>query len=102
MLDNAQQYYLNEIKRHFREIKILLNRIEGREYTSDSVETLEMTVRTTNALVSVGILTIDQLLSCTEVDLLKIYGLGRKSLREVKEVLAVRDLYLRRSNVPKD
>jgi len=87
MLDSTQQDYLNEIKRHFVEIKTLINRIEGRE-------TLQMTVRTTNALIGHGILTLDQLVFKTEIDLLRIEGLGRKSVREVKEVLAEKGLCL--------
>lgn len=60
----------------------------------EPIENLEMTVRTTNALRYADILTVEQLLMCSVADLLKIPNLGRKSINELREVLASRGMTL--------
>lgn len=60
----------------------------------DYVSELEFTVRTNNALKSVGILTIHELVKKTELDLIKIPNMGKKSLTEIKDVLESKGLYL--------
>ena len=60
----------------------------------DYVSELEFTVRTDNVLKSVGILTIHELVKKTELDLLKIPNIGKKSLTEIKDVLESKGLYL--------
>ncbi len=59
-----------------------------------SVWELELTTRSTNCLKWAGIDTIGNLTNCTEVDLLKIINLGKKSLIEIKDVLKSRGLSL--------
>jgi DNA-directed RNA polymerase alpha subunit len=58
------------------------------------VDTLELSVRSSNCLKSENIDLLGDLLQKTERDLLSIPNLGRTSLREIKEVLASRGLTL--------
>tara|TARA_B100001027_G_scaffold167530_1_gene119333 strand:- start:3968 stop:4933 length:966 start_codon:yes stop_codon:yes gene_type:complete len=53
-----------------------------------SIEELELTVRSTNCLKAESIFLIGDLLQRTEFDLLKTPNLGKKSLNEIKDVLA--------------
>lgn len=58
------------------------------------VEDLELTVRSANCLKSEHVHYIGDLVQRTETDLLKTPNLGKKSLNEIKEVLANRSLSL--------
>ncbi len=58
------------------------------------VDDLELTVRSANCLKAENIYYIGDLIQRTEVELLKTPNLGRKSLTEIKEVLASRGLSL--------
>jgi DNA-directed RNA polymerase subunit alpha len=58
------------------------------------VDELELTVRSANCLKAENIYYIGDLLQRTETELLKTPNLGRKSLNEIKEVLASRGLTL--------
>ena len=58
------------------------------------VDDLELTVRSANCLKAENIYYIGDLIQCTETELLKTPNLGRKSLNEIKEVLATRGLSL--------
>ena len=55
---------------------------------------LELTVRSANCLKAESILYIGDLVQRTEVELLKTPNLGKKSLTEIKDVLAQHDLQL--------
>ena len=61
---------------------------------SRSVDDLELTVRSANCLKAENIFYIGDLIQRSENDLLKTPNLGRKSLTEIKEVLAARGLAL--------
>ena len=58
------------------------------------VDELELTVRSANCLKAENIYYIGDLIKRTEVDLLKTPNLGKKSLTEIKDVLAQRGLSL--------
>ena len=58
------------------------------------VDDLELTVRSANCLKAENIFYIGDLIQRTENELLKTPNLGRKSLNEIKEVLASRGLTL--------
>ncbi len=58
------------------------------------VDDLELTVRSANCLKAENIYYIGDLIQRTETELLKTPNLGRKSLNEIKEVLATRGLTL--------
>jgi DNA-directed RNA polymerase subunit alpha len=59
-----------------------------------SVDTLDLTMRSTNCLKTEGIHYIGDLVQRTESDLLKTPNLGRKSLNEIKEKLVSQGLTL--------
>ena len=57
-----------------------------------SIDDLELTVRSANCLKAESIYYIGDLIQRTEVELLKTPNLGKKSLTEIKDVLAARGL----------
>jgi DNA-directed RNA polymerase subunit alpha len=58
------------------------------------IDELEFSVRAHNCLVSAGIKRVIDLVNLTDDELLKIKNFGRKSLREVKEILGAFGLHL--------
>ena len=58
------------------------------------IDELEFSVRAHNCLVSSGIRRVIDLVNLTDEEILKIKNFGRKSLREVKEILKAFDLHL--------
>jgi DNA-directed RNA polymerase subunit alpha len=58
------------------------------EYLQKSVDELELSVRSYNCLKNAEIRTIADLVQKTEAEMLKTKNFGRKSLNEIKEVLA--------------
>lgn len=59
-----------------------------------SVDELEFTVRSANCLKTENIYYIGDLIKKTEIELLKTPNLGKKSLNEIKDILAARNLFL--------
>lgn len=55
---------------------------------------LALTIRSAKILRSEGIETIDQLLLCKESDLMKMPGMGRKSIDDIKQSLSQRGMRL--------
>jgi DNA-directed RNA polymerase subunit alpha len=64
------------------------------ENLSRSVEELELSVRSYNCLKNANIKTIGELVQRTESEMLKTKNFGRKSLNEIKEILASMGLSL--------
>ena len=64
------------------------------EHLSRSVEELELSVRSYNCLKNASIRTIGELVQKTEAEMLKTKNFGRKSLNEIKEILAEMGLSL--------
>jgi DNA-directed RNA polymerase subunit alpha len=58
------------------------------EVLSRSVEELELSVRSYNCLKNANIQTIGDLVQKTEAEMLRTKNFGRKSLNEIKEILA--------------
>jgi len=58
------------------------------ENLAKSVEELELSVRSYNCLKNANIRTIRELVQKTEAEMLKTKNFGRKSLKEIKEILA--------------
>ncbi len=58
------------------------------EQLNRSVEELELSVRSYNCLKNANIQTIGELVQKTEADMLRTKNFGRKSLNEIKEILA--------------
>jgi DNA-directed RNA polymerase subunit alpha len=59
-----------------------------RELLHRSVDELELSVRSSNCLTSANIRTIGELVQKTESEMLKQRNFGRKSLKEIQEILA--------------
>ena len=59
-----------------------------------SVEEIELSVRSANCLQNANIRLIGELVQRSEAEMLKTKNFGRKSLNEIKEVLAGMDLEL--------
>jgi len=59
-----------------------------------SVDELELSVRSANCLQNANIRFIGELIQRTEAEMLKTKNFGRKSLNEIKDVLASMDLEL--------
>jgi DNA-directed RNA polymerase subunit alpha len=64
------------------------------EHLDKSVEELELSVRSYNCLKNANIRTIRELVQKTEAEMLKTKNFGRKSLNEIKEILASMGLSL--------
>ena len=60
----------------------------------ENFEELELSVRTDNGLKEGNIFLIGDLIQASEAELLRIPNFGRKSLNEIKEVLATKGLHL--------
>lgn len=58
------------------------------------IDELEFSVRAHNCLIGAGIRRVIDLVNLTDEDVLKIKNFGRKSLREVKEILSAFSLHL--------
>lgn len=57
------------------------------KYQNMTIEDLELSVRSYNCLKRAGIQNVDELTQKTEEEMIKVRNLGKKSLKEVKEVL---------------
>ena len=64
------------------------------EHLDKSVEELELSVRSYNCLKNANIRTLRELVQKTEPEMLRTKNFGRKSLNEIKEVLAQMGLHL--------
>ena len=58
------------------------------KYQNMTIDDLELSVRSNNCLKRAGISTVEQLIQKTEEDMMKVRNLGKKSLKEIKEVIA--------------
>jgi DNA-directed RNA polymerase subunit alpha len=67
---------------------------EVNQYLFKSVDELELSVRSANCLQNANIKYIGQLVQKTEVEMLKTKNFGRKSLKEIKEILTEMGLTL--------
>jgi DNA-directed RNA polymerase subunit alpha len=64
----------------------------SRSYLDKPVAELELSIRVKNALKAAGISTVRELVANTERGMLKYRNFGRKSLSELKHILAEMDL----------
>ncbi|AWH90317.1 DNA-directed RNA polymerase subunit alpha [Buchnera aphidicola (Melanaphis sacchari)] len=80
--------------RHVREPEIKEEKPEFDPILLRPVDDLELTVRSANCLKAEAIHYIGDLVQKTEVELLKTPNLGKKSLTEIKDILASRNLSL--------
>jgi hypothetical protein len=62
--------------------------LDGRAVSNVLVDELEISVRTYNCLKNLGIRTVGQLATTTEAELLRTQNFGRRSMKELKEILS--------------
>ena len=67
---------------------------EVNEHLYRTVDELELSVRSANCLANANIRFIGELVQKTEAEMLKTKNFGRKSLKEIKEILTQMDLSL--------
>ena len=58
------------------------------KFQNMTIDDLELSVRSNNCLKRAGIQTVEELMQKTEEDMMKVRNLGKKSLKEIKEVIA--------------
>ena len=80
------QAFRNEIENPKPNLPITIRIKDSIPHTG--IEKLKLTVRTENNLKVDDIISLEQLLCCTEQRLLKTPNLGRKAINEIKERLA--------------
>ncbi|HPM77884.1 MAG TPA: DNA-directed RNA polymerase subunit alpha C-terminal domain-containing protein, partial [bacterium] len=83
--DEEEEVYVEVIEEEDETLNENLNR---------SVEELELSVRSANCLKNANIRYIGELVQKTEAEMLKTKNFGRKSLNEIKEILAEMGLQL--------
>lgn len=69
-----------------------------RQVKATPIEVLELSVRPYNCLKRNGIHTLEQLLECSEEDLMNLRNFGQKSMEEIKQKLAEMNLSLKKSS----
>lgn len=72
--------------------------VSKKPVSNTPIEELELSVRPYNCLKRNGIHTIEQLLECTEEDLMNMRNFGQKSMEEIKQKLQERNLSLKSSD----
>lgn len=60
----------------------------------DSIDVLEMNIRTTNCLRAENVYYVGQLVSCTKIEILKTPHLGKKSVNDIVDILQSKGLKL--------
>jgi Bacterial RNA polymerase, alpha chain C terminal domain len=68
--------------------------VEYQEKLDTRIDSLELSVRTSNGLKEGGVVTVRDLVAKSESELLRFLNFGRKSLGEIKEILASMGLEL--------
>lgn len=101
---DSEKYYLEEIKQNLlgmSEILLelkkhhMMTKPQQHEFdTSQKIDVLNLGMRTKNSLLFEGIVTIDDVLTRTKIDLLKMQNFGKKSLNELIVALNVIGLKL--------
>jgi DNA-directed RNA polymerase subunit alpha len=97
VVEQAMTYFYEQIS-IFVDLKAPVNRKSGSDKHDidpmllSSVDDLELTVRSANCLKAQNVKYLGDLVQFVESDLLKVPNLGRKSLNEIKSVLAERGL----------
>lgn len=80
--------------------EFILNGITKEEWDAEfcnpttAVASLGLTVRTTNCLASIGVITVQDLSECREADLLQVANFHKRCLKEVLDILADYNLTL--------
>jgi DNA-directed RNA polymerase alpha subunit len=65
------------------------------EVTGTPLDDLNFTIRTSHGLKANGVFTVEQLVERTHLEVLKFPNIGRKSLNEIRDVLASMNLKMK-------
>lgn len=87
----VQEFYRRGI--YTQEMELVFGPIDvyptlNTQYNQITIEDLDLSVRSYNCLRRAGIQTLQELCDKTEIDMMKVRNLGRKSLKEIKEKMA--------------
>ena len=72
------------------------------EYEKTSINDLELSKRTTNALITGNIANLNQLIEKTDIDLLAMKNFGQKAINEVNDLLVDMNLALKKAPTTED
>lgn len=89
-----------DLTEHVNDVEIMVEKEEDEKekVLEMTIEELDLSVRSYNCLKRAGINTVDELIQKTEEDMMKVRNLGKKSLEEVQNKLAVLDLSLKKND----
>lgn len=89
-----------DLTEHVSDVEIMVEKEEDNKekVLEMTIEELDLSVRSYNCLKRAGINTVDELIQKTEEDMMKVRNLGKKSLEEVQQKLALLDLSLRKND----
>lgn len=97
IIDEHMSLFMEQAIDESRESIFAIDEKEKETTLNSPIEDLELSVRSYNCLKRHGIDSLEQLLECSEVDLMNIRNFGSKSIEEIKEKLAELNLSLRPS-----
>jgi len=86
---------LDELDEILCRLRVLRQRETQPLKSGTPLDSLELSVRTTNVLCNGGIGTLERLITLHEREILRIDGMGRKGLNEIKEALSTLNLTLK-------
>ena len=107
--DEAVSFAAKYLIDHLQLFLHLTDSVEGLEILIDkeedkkekilemTIEELDLSVRSSNCLKRAGINTVEELIQRNEEDMMRVRNLGRKSLEEVQQKLAMLGLSLRQN-----
>lgn len=89
-----------DLTEHVNDVEIMVEKEEDKKekVLEMTIEELDLSVRSYNCLKRAGINTVDELIQKTEEDMMKVRNLGKKSLEEVQQKLAVLNLSLKKND----
>lgn len=95
---NAVAYRIaaSDLGKAIEEIVKTQSALQQLESSGTDIERLELSVRTCNMLKRAGIETVEQLISKSRNELVRVRGMGTRSFNEILEKLEDRELSLRR------
>jgi len=95
IVNEHMNLFMEQAPEEAEEAVFVTNKEEKDRVLDSPIENLELSVRSYNCLKRQGVDTLEQLVECSENDLLNIRNFGAKSIQEVKDKLAELNLSLK-------
>lgn len=95
IVNDHMELFMKQVEEEMEETVFVPEEEERDKILDMPIEDLELSVRAYNCLKRQGIDTLEQLIDCTEADLMNIRNFGAKSIEEVKGKLADLELALK-------